>query len=189
MVRHSVATAPMPGITTESPLAALKSVVLEYLRSGCAESDCEPQFPDAGAGYLPWNYTLSDEWDEVTPPAWHVVLDGDPVPLTETRPGWLDVPLRIIFRAPLSADEDWLQSVESRLVDLLEGVWHVRETGRPAENTPLAIRLTSVAAAMDPAVRLLCASATISHPQRVGTVGNLVEVQSQLTIRCAMFAA
>jgi hypothetical protein len=169
-----------------SPVVPLKKTVLEYLRVGCPESDVNPQFVNA-PGSLPWQFTLGDEFTEVEPPCLQVILETQPDYVTETRPIGMIVPLRVILWAPMSATEEELQSYEDTLCDLFNEVWHDRELANPAEITPVAIRLTSVAAAMDPVIPLYCRYATSAFPQRFGMSGERVEVHLLLSVCCGLF--
>lgn len=171
--------------TIEPPFAPLKKVVLEYIRSGCAAHDVEPRFVNA-TGSLPWQFINEDEFVQIEPPAFLVAMEGEPDPVTETWPqGWI-VPLTVLFYAPQSATEEWLQEVQSTLFDLFLGIWHASELVNPAERTPLARRLTTVAETMSPAVNLYVAYCTIATPRRLGLVGQTVEIRMDLDVCCAM---
>jgi len=171
--------------TTQSPFAAIKKVVLAYLRAGCAGHDVEPQFVDV-AGALPWQFINEDEFAEIRPPCFLVALDGVPDPVTETWPqGWI-VPITVMFYAPQSATEEWLQEVQEALFRLLHGVWHASELENAAERTPLARRLTIVAQEITPPVDIYVAYTTGAVPRRIGVIGQAVEIRMDLDICCAM---
>lgn len=172
---------------TEPPFSAIKKVVLEYLRSGCAAHDVEPQFVDV-EGSLPWQFLNEDEFRPIQPPSFLVAIDGEPEPVSETWPqGWI-VPVVVNFYAPLSATEEWLQSVQDAMFRLFYGVWHADELANPAERTPLAIRLSKVAEAMDPQVRIYVAYTSAASPRRIGIVGQTSEIRMDLEICCCMYA-
>lgn len=174
--------------TTEPPFAAIKKVVLEYLRSGCPANDVEPQFVNA-EGALPWQFLNEDEFRSIEPPCFLVVMDGEPESVSETWPqGWV-VPISIVFYCPLSATEEWVLSVQEALFKLVHGVWHTTELANPAERTPLAIRLTKVAEAMDPVQRIYVAYTSAAIPRRVGMVGQTSEVRVDLDVCCCMHVA
>jgi hypothetical protein len=173
--------------TTEPPFSALKKVVLEYLRNGCAAHDVEPQFVNVD-GALPWQFLNEDEFRNIEPPSFLVAMDGEPDQLTETWPqGWI-VPLVVNFYCPLSATEEWVQSVQDMMFRLFNGVWHEDELINPAERTPLAIRLSKVAEVMDPQVRIYVAFTTATIPRRIGIIGQTAEVRMDLDVCVCMYA-
>ncbi len=173
--------------TTEPPFAAIKKVVLEYLRAGCPAHDVEPQFVDVD-GALPWQFLNEDEMRSIEPPSFMVAQDGEPEQVSETWPqGWI-VPLAVIFYVPLSATEEWVQSVQDMLFRLFHGIWHADELANPAERTPLAMRLSKVAEAMDPQVRLYVAYTSAAIPRRIGITGQVAEMRIDLDACCCMYA-
>lgn len=177
--------------TSELPIVPLKQTILEYLRVGCPESNVEAPFTNDDDDALQWSFYLEDAYDEVEPPAWIVAQDEEATPLSEARStGWWNVPVLIRCLLPNhGATAEFVQSVENRLHDLLSGIWHTRETTNQDERTPVALRLTDVAAAMDEPTRIYCRSATLSHPKRVGLIGERLEIQCSLTVLCRMIEA
>jgi hypothetical protein len=172
--------------TTESPFAPVKKVVLEYLRSGCPAHNVNPHFVPV-EGCLPWHFVNEDEFVPVNPPGFVVAMDGTPDPVSETWPqGWI-IPLVVVFFAPQSATEEWLQEVQEALFKLFHGIWHANELANPAENTPLAMRLTAVALTMPaPSRRLYVRYTTAAVPRRFETIGQSVEIRMDLDVCCAM---
>jgi hypothetical protein len=172
--------------TTESPFAPVKRVVIEYLRNGCPAHEVNPLFVNA-TGSLPWMFVNEDEFVAVEPPGFIVAMDGEPDPLSETWPqGWI-VPLVVVFYAPQSATEEWLQEVQEALFKLFHGIWHADELANPAERTPLAMRLTAVALTMAaPSSRLYVQYTTAAVPRRFGLVGQSIEIRMDLDVCCAM---
>jgi hypothetical protein len=170
----------------ELPLVPLKQVVLEYLRSGCEESDVDPPFTNSN-GSLPWQFLNEDEFEEAESPTWVVSQAGACEPLTDTlHTGWWHCPIEIRLIAPISATEDWVHDVERCLTNLFNGVFHLRETGNEGERSPLAIRLTDVAAGMDPALPLYCQASSIALLQRIGLLGERLQLTCDVSILCAM---
>jgi hypothetical protein len=170
----------------ELPLVPLKQVVLEYLRSGCEASGVGPPFLNT-LDSLPWQFLLEDEFEEAESPTWIVSQSGACVPLTDTiHTGWWECPIEVRLVAPISATADWVQDVESCLNNLFNGVYHLRETGNEGEYSPLAIRLTDVAAGMVPALPLYCRSSNIAVLQRIGLLGERIQVTCDVSILCFM---
>jgi hypothetical protein len=181
--RVSAASMPM-ALIADLPLVPLKQVVLEYLQSGCPESDIVPPFVDT-PNSLPWQYLIEDEFEECESPTWVVAQAGACEPLTEVlHSGWWWVPIEIRLIAPISATAEWVQEAEEQLARLLNNVCHLREAEDRGKRSPLAIRLTDVAAGAE--IPLYCETSSIALVQRIGLLGERIQVTCELTILCVM---
>ena len=173
-------------LTQELPLVPLKKVVLSYLQNGCPESDVEPPFANT-PNSLEWLYLGEDEWAETDGPTWIVSQAGAPEPLSDTlHTSWWSCPVEIRLIAPITATAQWVHDVEKRLHWLMNGVWHERELANQAERSPLAIRLTDVGRAMSPEVPIYCKSSTIALLQRIGVMGERIEIKCDVSVLCVM---
>jgi len=173
-------------LIADLPLVPLKQVVLEYLRSGCEESDVLPPFVNTN-GSLPWQFLNEDEFEEAESPTWIVSQAGACEPLTDVlHSGWWWVPVEVRLIAPISATATWVQDAEEQLARLMNNVCHLREAGDRGKRSPLAIRLTDVAAGMEPVVPLYCETSTIALLQRIGLLGERLQVTCDVSILCVL---
>jgi hypothetical protein len=171
-------------LIADFPLVPLKQVVLEYLQSGCAESGVVPPFLTTPTS-MQWQYFLEDEFEEAESPTWIVSQAGACEPLTDVRhSGYWWCPIEIRLIAPISATEDWVHEVEQQLIRLLNNACHVRETADMGKRFPLAIRLTDVAAGAG--IPLYCETSTIAELQRIGLLGERIQVTCTFSILCVM---
>jgi hypothetical protein len=171
-------------LIADFPLVPLKKVVLEYLQSGCEESGVVPPFLTTPTSLL-WQYFIEDEFEEAESPTWIVSQAGACEPHTDVKhTGWWWCPIEIRLIAPISATADWVQEVEDQLVRLLNNACHARETADMGKRSPLAIRLTDVAAGM--AVPLYCETSSIALLQRIGLLGERIQVTCDVSILCVL---